>query len=479
MAATLTFHDRDEDLDTPEVLLIIGRKDRLEQDDVSARLPKTLPDGAWEEMLRIAEPGDNGRYAATYTGSTPRRVVVGVLPEHCSRHNTASRSWAIPGLVRSAGRGNVRVLLALSDADHAFASAMGVARALPTYTARKPPPERRYEVQFLTPDGSNVPLDAMRAGAAAVRRAGHLVDMPPDELGPDAFVAEARAVAKRTGATIMVVRGEELRQQGLGAIWGVGRAARQPPAMVVLDHAPEGATKAAAWVGKGICYDTGGLSIKPKTGMPGMKTDMGGAAAVLCAFEAAVQLGHSERLTAVLCIAENAVGPDAIRPDDILRPYSGRSIEVNNTDAEGRLVLADGLAWVTDHREPDEIVDLATLTGAQAMATGSKHAALYANADAIEARAIASGKRTGDLCFPIPYVPEFFRNEFKSQVADMKNSVKNRRNAQSSCAGQFLNNHLGKHTGAWLHVDMAAPSTSAGRGTGYGVGLLLGMAGLV
>ena len=276
---------------------------------------------------------------------------------------------------------------------------------------------------------------------------------------------------------IEVFRREALREHGLLGIHSVGRAAVQEPALVVLDHVPPGATDGVAWVGKGIVYDTGGLSIKSKTGMPGMKSDMAGAAAVLAAFEAAARLGYPRRLTAALCIAENAVGPDAVRPDDIIPMFSGRSVEVNNTDAEGRLVVSDGIAWVARHRDPRHIVDLATLTGAQSVATGKRHAALYCNDDDLEQLAIRAGRSTGDLVHPLPYCPEFYRREFSSTVADMRNSVKDRNNAQSSCAGQFIGNHLAAagFDRPWLHVDMAGPAVSAHRATGFGVALLLGV----
>ena len=232
-------------------------------------------------------------------------------------------------------------------------------------------------------------------------------------------------------------------------------------------------------VGKGITYDTGGLSLKTKTGMVGMKTDMGGAAAVLGAFWAACRLQIRREITAVLCIAENSIGADATRPDDVLRMYSGRTVEVNNTDAEGRLVLADGLAWLAKHVKPDLIVDCATLTGAQLVATGKRHAAVYTNDEALEDRLVELGKRTGDLVHPLPYAPEFYRKEFHSRVADLRNSVKDRANAQSSCAGQFLAEHLRPFEGRWAHVDLAGPATSGGRGTGFGVALLCGLAGLL
>jgi len=150
-------------------------------------------------------------------------------------------------------------------------------------------------------------------------------------------------------------------------------------------------------------------------------------------------------------------------------------VEVNNTDAEGRLVLADGCAWVARNRCPDLLIDVATLTGAQAMATGKDIAAIVASDEETERRAVVAGRRSGDLVHPLPFAPELHRRELHSHVADMRNSVKNRGNAQASCAAQFIANHLGDYDGQWLHVDMAGPSTAAGHGTGFGVGLLLAL----
>ncbi|MFT7582508.1 MAG: putative aminopeptidase NPEPL1, partial [Myxococcota bacterium] len=195
--------------------------------------------------------------------------------------------------------------------------------------------------------------------------------------------------------------------------------------------------------------------------------------AVLGAFQAACETNHPSQIDALLCLAENSVGPEATRPDDVLTMYSGKTVEINNTDAEGRLVLADGVAYASKHLDPDVIVDLATLTGAQLVATGKRHAAIVCNDDALEAAAIAAGKQSGDLVHPLPFAPEFFRAEFKSKVADMKNSVKDRMNGQSSCAAQFVAEHLAGYTGPWLHVDLAGPSDAGERGTGYGVALLL------
>jgi len=313
-----------------------------------------------------------------------------------------------------------------------------------------------------------------------IRLAQRLVDAPPNILHTDAYVAECREVATKLGCKINVIQGKDLETLGFGGLWGVGKASEHLPALVVLSHYPEGAEdqKSVCMVGKGIVYDTGGLSIKtPTTSMAGMKTDMGGSAAVLGAFATAVQSSNKLRcpLHALLCISENSVGPLSTRPDDVHVFLSGKTVEVNNTDAEGRLVLSDGCFFAHRELNPRVIIDIATLTGAQLIATGKNHAAIYCNDDGLEETAVRAGKATGDLVHPIPYCPEFYRNEFKSQVADMKNSVADRGNAQASCAGQFIGNHLEDYLvggGKWLHVDMAGPAAVGDRATGYGVALL-------
>jgi len=289
--------------------------------------------------------------------------------------------------------------------------------------------------------------------------------------------------------TCDVVSGEELNKQGFGGIYGVGKAAAHPPAIVVLScrtsqatmRSPERKDKNVVMVGKGIVYDTGGLSIKTKEGMPGMKRDMGGAAAVLQAFDVAVRDGlpasGGYNLYAILCLAENAVGPLATRPDDIHTLYSGKTVEINNTDAEGRLVLSDGVAFAAAHLNPTCIMDIATLTGAQGVATGRKHACVFSNDEQVEALTVAAGKESGDLCFPMPYCPEFFQPEFASACADMKNSVKDRGNATAACAAQFIADNLEEYIAAgkpWVHMDIASPSYDKGteRSTGFGVALL-------
>jgi len=378
--------------------------------------------------------------------------------------------------------GKLAVLIALETKDYAFASACGVGRAFPKFSLKtggtsSKKKGRKVSVGFLAPDGKVKGLKKLGFACDAVRDAGQLVDMPASVLSTDAFVAEAQKVAVATGAGCKVISGKALEKKGFGGLVGVGKAATHGPALVILSHEPKKGGEALAWVGKGIVYDTGGLSIKGKGNMPGMKADMGGAAAVLCAFRAALERGYKGRLYALLCLAENSVGPEATRPDDVLHMYSGKTVEVNNTDAEGRLVLADGVAYAVKNLKADTVVDLATLTGAQMVATGKRHAGIVSNSETLETRTVEAGRRSGDLVHPLPYCPEFFKDEFSSKVADMKNSVKSRVNAQSSCAAQFVANHLGDFNGDWLHVDMAGPAGIGDRGTGYGVALLLDLFG--
>lgn len=469
MPTTLTYSST---LSSAPLQVFIGRREQLASDAVRSLLPDGVP---WDAMLESCSTGDAGASASTFTGDG--RLVVGVLPEPCSRHNSPARPHAVTSLVSGAlsGKDDAQVVLVLEHATHALAAGAAVARALPRYTRKKDEGTRIVGVGFVPADGDVSEDEYARVAAVAegIRLAASLFDMPPDVLHTDAFVDTAREVAQQVGASIEVIAGDELVEKGYGGLWGVGKAATHKPALAVLTWDPPGATETLAWVGKGIVYDTGGLSIKTKTGMPGMKGDMGGAGAVLGAFQAAATRQAKQRIHALLCLAENSVGPDSTRPDDILEMYSGKTVEVNNTDAEGRLVLADGVAHATKHLSPDVVVDMATLTGAQLMATGKRHAALVCNDDELEARAVAAGKVSGDLTHPLPYVPEFFRKEFKSEIADLKNSVKDRMNAQSSCAGQFVAEHLVEHDGAWLHIDLAGPAGyDNGRGTGYGVALL-------
>jgi len=480
MSPKLEFTSPDAVTGDAEVLIVVGHQERLLADDIRDLLPADAA-AIWPKMVADLRPRDAGDATATWRdGDGPKRVAAAVVSDLSSRHNCPSRPDVVTELVQKCAVGvrSVAVLLALDDDAHDLALGAAVARAFPLYSAKGSngeTKERTVRVAFQGPNGAVTPRELVKATAAAVRTAARLVDTPTAELGTDELVEEARQIAAEVGAKIEVIAGEALRDGGFGGLWGVGKAAARKPALVVLTHEPEGASHTACWIGKGIVYDTGGLSLKRSDVMAGMKCDMGGAAAILAAFGAAARVGFPDRLHAVLCLAENSMGPDATRPDDILTMYSGKTVEVNNTDAEGRLVLADGLAYAVRHLSPDVVVDMATLTGAQMIATGMRHAAVISDNEELEGAALQAGRRSGDLVHALTYCPELYRKEFDSKVADMKNSVATRMNAQTSCAAQFIAEHRGDYEGPWLHVDIAGPVTNSERGTGFGVALLMEM----
>lgn len=429
-------------------------------------------------------------------GGVFKRVVIALLPSYCSRNNTPSFSHAVATVIKgNKGSGNLAVALLTTSPDLAFAQALAVARCFPTFSftakARKDAAENKPEdtIDILLHAGigesSEFLLSEIEQLAINIRLACNIVDMPPCKMHCGYYVELCEKIAAELAShdvSITVIRGKQLDEMGLGGIYGVGKASDYDPALVVLSHFPptiDATTPSVCMVGKGIVYDTGGLSIKVPPGMYGMKNDMAGSAAVLGAFQATVKSGGLQKpMHALLCIAENSVDSKAMRPDDVLFMLSGLTVEVNNTDAEGRLVLADGVHYAASRLNPELIIDIATLTGAQLITTGKKHAAVYCSHAFLETLAIDCGKYTGDLTFPMLYAPEFHRPEFKSAIADMKNSVADRMNSQASCAAQFIGNHIDDYLAAgklWCHVDMAGPAMTGERASGFGVALLFDM----
>ncbi|XP_063218384.1 probable aminopeptidase NPEPL1 [Bacillus rossius redtenbacheri] len=472
-------------------VIIVGQIRHLKKASFSGVQLKLEPYVSEEDYMKALQ---NVRPSGTYP-LYQDLATLAALPFKSSRHNTPSRAHAVTKQVKNASCGLSETVVLVCERQDAYASACAVARAYPLFTRKTTASAEpaRVRVEFVLVPGAEPPegrevanggaegaeplgdeeVRLFQDAAAAVRLAARLVDAPCSEMNVGNFVEEVLQVKKELDVQALVVRGEELRQKGLGGIYGVGKAAVEPPALVVLSHRPEGATETVAWVGKGIVYDTGGLSIKGKTTMPGMKRDCGGAAGVLGAFYLAVKAGFTENLHAVFCLAENAVGPNATRPDDIHTLYSGKTVEINNTDAEGRLVLADGVAYAQKDLKANIILDMATLTGAQGTATGKYHAAVLTNDKNWEEAVVQAGRASGDLVFPLVYCPELHFTEFASAVADMKNSVADRSNALSSCAGLFVGAQLSfDFPGAWIHIDMASPAYVGERATGYGVALL-------
>jgi probable aminopeptidase NPEPL1 len=457
------------------------------------------------ELAAQTKPGDRGALGSTLAGD-PTWLHLAVLPDKLSRYNAPSRADSIRHVlenVRWGGKGTALVVLLLDDADHLLPAANAVSRAVPAYNVRADASSVKIQIVGFGPDDRPlVPSATVRNTIAFARDAAVLVDTPPSELHPTALARAAReqlaavapiveagttpktkaakgkakAAASGNAITIDEIVGDALLERGLGGIHAVGRAATQPPRLLVAQCGPTDAERHVALVGKGICFDTGGLHIKARGMMETMKADMGGAAAVLGAFRVLAAENPTYRLSLLLCIAENAVDERSYKPDDILRMHAGKTVEINNTDAEGRLLLADGVSWAARELGADVVIDAATLTGAQLIATGLVHAAVVTNDEQLEAAAIAAGRASGDLVHPLPFAPELYLHEFRSPIADLRNSVANRNNAQSSCAAMFVHAHLADAPGAakrqWCHIDLAGPAFPKDRASGYGVALV-------
>ncbi|MFJ4618428.1 leucyl aminopeptidase [Streptomyces sp. NPDC088812] len=303
-----------------------------------------------------------------------------------------------------------------------------------------------------------------RAAAVAeeLNRARDLINMPPNDLDPEAFATLVQAAAKDHGIKVQVLDEKALAKGGYGGILGVGSGSASAPRLVKLTYTSSKAKKHLAFVGKGITYDSGGISLKPAGHNETMKCDMSGAAAVFAAVVAAARIGLEVNVTGWLALAENMPSGSATRPGDVLRMYSGKTVEVLNTDAEGRLVLADAL-WAASQEKPDAIVDVATLTGAMMLALGNRTFAVMANDEAFRSTVFEAAEEVGEPAWPMP-LPEHLRKGMDSSVADIANMGE--RMGGGLVAGLFLREFVGEGI-AWAHLDIAGPAFNEGGPFGY------------
>jgi leucyl aminopeptidase len=321
-------------------------------------------------------------------------------------------------------------------------------------------------------------VDRAQVLAAAVHGTRDLINTAPNDMYPAAFADAAKAAVKELGARsvkVTVLDEKQLAAGGYGGIVGVGQGSTRPPRLVKVAYAPSKAATRVALIGKGITFDTGGISIKPAAGMHAMTSDMSGAAAVLHTVIAAARLGLPVAVTGYLCLAENMPGGNATRPGDVLRMKNGKTVEVTNTDAEGRLVMADGMTTAVEDGH-DVLIDIATLTGGQVVALGNRVSGLMGD-DAIVAEVKAAADAAGEQFWPMP-MPEEIKAGLKSNIADMVNSSPDRGGHMLSAA-HFLKEFTGDTP--WAHLDIAGPAfnekapfgyTPLG-GTGVGVRTLL------
>jgi len=387
------------------------------------------------------------------------------------------------GAATAALAGTDRVLFALpaTEAEDVEAVAEGAllgnyAYARPGTSAEKDKaPVQRIDVAAaLRGRAAKTALARAQASAEAVHAVRDLVNTSPNLLYPESFAAKAADAVKGTKVSIKVLDEKQLRDGGYGGLTGVGQGSDRPPRLVRLSYSPSRAKRKVALVGKGITFDSGGLSLKPPKSMETMKSDMAGAAAVLHTVVAAARLELPVAVTGWLALAENMPGHAAQRPSDVITIRGGKTVEVLNTDAEGRLVLADALMAAAEEK-PDMLVDIATLTGAQMVALGSQTSAVMGTDEARGAVAGAA-TRAGEQFWPMP-LPEELRPSLNTPMADLAN-IGDRKGGML-VAGLFLREFT--EGLPWAHLDIAGPSFNEGSpqhyipsgGTGVGVRTML------
>ncbi|HET9898294.1 MAG TPA: leucyl aminopeptidase [Streptosporangiaceae bacterium] len=340
---------------------------------------------------------------------------------------------------------------------------------------------KKSVVRFVVPAGLAEPGAAVGTAdtiAAAVALTRDLANTPSLRKTPEWLAQAAADVAARAGLAIRVRTEQELADAGFGGISAVGSGSARPPRLIELAYDPPGARRHVVLVGKGITFDSGGLSLKPNDGMKLMKTDMAGGAAVIAVMSALAKLGVSDRVTGLVAAAENMPSGSAFRPGDIITQFGGRTVEVLNTDAEGRLVLADAMAYAVAELAPDQIVDVATLTGAARIALGGTRAALYSTSDELATALLDAGERSGDRLWRMP-LPDEYRKVLESPVADLSNVAVTDSGAGSVVAALFLREFSGGYP--WAHLDIAGAARSltddgdvSAGATGFGTHVLLG-----
>jgi leucyl aminopeptidase len=432
--------------------------------DLMAALTALGATGKADEVTKIPTVG---RIAV------PVVVAVGLGPAPDGPADQGERQAYLERLRRAAGvaareltsgrAGRIAIALPAGEPDEAEAVALGA--LLGGYSFR------RYRTTGSTPDDSELILhtahdaaaDRARILAGAMTLVRDLVNTAPADLVPADLAAVAQQVAGASGLGAQVLDENELAKQDYGGILAVGMGSAHPPRLVRLEYTHPEATRTVVFAGKGITFDSGGLSLKPPKAMETMKADMGGAAAVLGALQAIAALGPVVNVVGYMPLAENMPGGGAQRPSDVITIHGGKTVEVLNTDAEGRLVLADALAR-SGADAPALLIDVATLTGAQVVALGNRTAGVMASDDTLAAQVADSARRAGEAMWPMP-LPDDLRKGLESGVADIANVAADRAGGML-VAGVFLREFVPDGV-RWAHLDIAGPAFNDGGAYGY------------
>ncbi|MEW9548843.1 leucyl aminopeptidase [Nonomuraea sp. NPDC050783] len=394
--------------------------------------------------------------------TAPLLVAVGLGDSHDAEGLRRAAGTAVRSL---AGTARAALALPAGTPEEAEAVALGGLLGAYAFDRYRTTGERKPPVSELTVLSAQPASVAERAGvlAESVALVRDLVNTPPSDLWPAKFAEIAEQVGGEAGLSVEVLDDKQLKDGGYGGLIGVGQGSVNPPRLVRLAYSHPEATKTLAFVGKGITFDSGGLSLKPSASMDWMKSDMGGAGAVFGALVGIARLGLPVNAVGYLCLAENLPSGTAQRPSDVIHSYSGKTVEVLDTDAEGRLVLMDGIARAAEDH-PDVIVDVATLTGAQIVALGWRTAGVMSNDDAVRELVVEAANAAGENAWGMP-LPEELRKGLDSPVADIANLHPERWGGMLT-AGIFLKEFVPEGV-RWAHIDMAGPAFNKGEPYGY------------
>jgi leucyl aminopeptidase len=444
------------------VLLATDAKTAKKLGDLAATLTELGATGAADEVVRV--PAPRGVAADVV-------LAVGLGAQTASFSRETLRRGA--GTAARALAGKRRAVFALPMADLADLEAVATGALLGAYSYTESRGHSK-STQKSPLGGIVIPGTAPtdKPGRAAVRRAQAItesvnlardfVNTPPNALRPPGFAVSAAEAAAAAGIDTEILDEKALKAGGYGGIMSVGQGSEAPPRLLRLAYRHPDATQHLALIGKGITFDTGGISIKPALGMEAMKSDMGGAAAVIAATIAIARLGLAVNVTTYAPMAENMPSGSASRPSDVFIAYGGKTVEVLNTDAEGRLIMCDALARATEDA-PDVIIDVATLTGAQIVALGGRTGGIMSNDDDLRSSVHAASEAVGESMWPMPLPPEL-RKGLDSQVADIAN-LDNSRMAGMLSAGVFLKEFVEGFR--WAHLDIAGPAFESSPPWGY------------
>ncbi|MBM7367059.1 leucyl aminopeptidase [Gordonia hydrophobica] len=444
--------------DAPSLLLVNDFLDDDAAEQISTNLSALGARGSAGEITKIPAPA-----------ALPVQIVLAVGLGEASNLDDAEKVRQAAGSAIRALEGSARVVTTLSEADLGAAAEgayLGAYRYDEVRSGKSRPQKLPPTTVLLAVDAktkqAKADLDHALIVADSVAIARDFVNTPPNILFPAEFADRARVLASKAGLRVEILDDVELAKAGYGGIVGVGQGSSRKPRLVRLTHEVKNAERTVALVGKGITFDTGGISIKPAAGMDHMTSDMGGAAAVIASTIAAARLDVPVTVIATVPMAENMPSDTAQRPGDVLTQYGGTTVEVLNTDAEGRLILADAIVRACED-EPDFLIDTATLTGAQMVALGTRTPGVLGTDD-FRDRVAAISQSVGENGWPMP-LPAELRSDLDSRVADLAN-VTNHRWGGMLSAAMFLREFVTEGLD-WAHIDVAGPAFNTGGPWGY------------